>query len=62
MPSAGFEPTIPASERPQADTLDGIRDTKPTKCTVMFSNALNIPTCFDPQGNIIKGLNQTNMA
>ena len=68
MPSAGFEPTIPASEWPQTYALDRIRDVKPTKRTVMFirylhySITLNIPACFHPQGNIIRGLNRTNMA
>jgi len=68
MPSAGFEPIIPTSERPQTNALDRIRDIKPTKRTVMFlrylhcSITLNIPACFDPHGNIIRRLNRTSMA
>ena len=68
VPRAGFEPAIPANERPQTYALDWIRDTKSTKCTVMFlrylhySITLNILTRFDPQGTIIRELNKTNMA
>jgi hypothetical protein len=44
-----------------------IHDTKPTKCTTLlrhtdYNTTLNIPTCFGPQGIIIRESKQCNTA
>jgi len=54
MPPAGFEPTIPAIERPQIHALDraasgiGTHYITPTKCTILINSNINrtYPTCF----------------
>jgi hypothetical protein len=45
-----------------------IKTPRPTKCTILFADilyyiiTLNSATCFDPQGIIIRELNQSNTA